>query len=293
MNIVLIGLMILLYTMQSFLCRKYSEHYPGAAHMASPVFTIISGLVVAIISFAFTGFSFSAAPLTILLGLINAAMLFGYNTCLIKASLYGPYSILVVFLVAGGILLPALVSVFAFHEVLSIGKILSILVILIAVYMISRKKDDTAFIKKGAFLLACTGLAFFNGAYGTLLNVQQQLTSPAEKEEMIIVTYFGAMVFSGLFLLLRSPKSFLPAMAQSKKSFFYLISCSIIITLAINLMVFILPLVNVTVLYTFDNAGVLLLSAFFSCIFFKEKMSTVNWLGCAAMCAALIGISIL
>lgn len=82
-------------------------------------------------------------------------------------------------------------------------------------------------------------------------------------------------------------------MAQSKKSFIYLLSCSVIIALAINLMVYILPLLNITVLYTFNNAGVLLLSVLFSCIFFKEKLSVLNWIGCTAMCLALIGISIL
>lgn len=293
MNAVFIAIMTLLYTMQSFLCRRYSEHYPGKANMASPVFTIFSGGIVALISFTFTGFSFSASPLTILLGLLNAVVLFGYNTCLIKAAQNGPYSILMVFLVAGGIILPSLVSIFAFQEILSAGKIFSILVILIAAYMISRKKEETAFTQKSMFLLACAGLAFFNGTYGALLNIQQRLTSPAEKEEMVAVTYFGAMLISGFFLLLRSPKNFFSAMAQSKKSFIYLLSCSVIIALAINLMVYILPLLNITVLYTFNNAGVLLLSVLFSCIFFKEKLSVLNWIGCTAMCLALIGISIL
>ncbi len=148
MNAVFIAIMTLLYTMQSFLCRRYSEHYPGKANMASPVFTTFSGGIVALISFTFTGFSFSASPLTILLGLLNAVVLFGYNTCLIKAAQNGPYSILMVFLVAGGIILPSLVSIFAFQEILSAGKIFSILVILIAAYMISRKKEETAFTQK-------------------------------------------------------------------------------------------------------------------------------------------------
>ena len=293
MNAFFIAIVILLYTMQSFLCRKYSEHYPGNSDMASLVFTIISGAIVALISFIFTGFSFSASPLTILLGILNAAVLVGYNTCLIKASQNGPYSILMVFLVAGGILIPSLVSVFAFHEALSAGKICSVLIILGSVYMISRKKEEAAFTQKGMFLFACAGLALFNGAYGALLNVQQQLTSPAEKEEMVAVTYLSAMLISSIILLIRSPQKFLSAMAQSKKSVIYLLSCSIIVALAINLMVYILPLINVTILYTFDNAGVLLLSVLFSCIFLKEKLSVLNWLGCAAMCLALIGISIL
>lgn len=57
MDILFITLMILLYTMQSLLCRQYSEYYPGEKNNTSLVFTVVSGLMVALISFVMCGFS--------------------------------------------------------------------------------------------------------------------------------------------------------------------------------------------------------------------------------------------
>ena len=47
---------------------------------------------------------------------------------------------------------------------------------------------------------------------------------------------------------------------------------------------------DTTILFTFDNAGVLFFSVLFSAIFLKEKLSVVNWIGCAVMAFGLIGI---
>ena len=53
-EISLMGVMILMYTLQSLLTRKYSDHYPGRPEMASPVFTVVSGLAVAVVTFTTT-----------------------------------------------------------------------------------------------------------------------------------------------------------------------------------------------------------------------------------------------
>ncbi len=293
MSAILIALLIVVYTMQSLLCRKYSEYYPGEEKTASPVFTVVSGLIVAVVSYAFTGFSFEASGLTISLGIVNALVLFAYNTCMIKASQNGPYSILMVFMIAGGIVFPTIIAAVGFREEVSFGRCFSIAVLLTAVYMTSRKTDDTSFKNKSGFVLGCIGLALFNGAYGALLDVQQRLTSPLEKEEMVAVTYFFAMLFSMMVLFMKQRKEVITSFKQTKRSCAYLLACSVTVALAVNLMVYILPIVNVTVLYTFDNSGVFLVSVLISRIFFQEKMSVLNWSGCVLMCLALIRVSIL
>lgn len=289
-NALLIAAMILLYTAQSLLCKKYSDNYPGKAHMASPVFTIVSGFTVVIVSFLVSGFSFSAAPLTLLLGAVNAVTLFGYNHALIKASQLGPYSVVMTFSIAGGISVPAIVAYFAFGDTLSPIKIISILVVFISVYLISHKTEDSATNKK--FFLSCLLLGVCNGAYGVFLDVQQRLTGSGEKEEMVALTYGVAVVISLISLFITDRKEVIPAMKQTKKSLFFLIACSLVVAGAINLLVYIIPHVNVTILYTLDNAGVLLLSVLFSCMFFKEKLSPLNIVGCVTMCAALVCVSL-
>ncbi len=293
MSAFLIALLIIVYTMQSLLCRKYSEYYPGREDMAALVFTVISGLIVSAISYMLTAFSFEASWTTVIYGLVNAMTLFAYNICIIKASRNGPYSILIVFMIAGGIVIPTITALVGFKEILSKGKSVSVVVLLVAVYMTSKKRDDAFFKNKRSFSLACIGLALFNGIYGTLLDIQQRVTSSDEKEEMVILTYFGAALLSGIVLFARQGKEVISTMKQTKKSCIYLFICSVTMAIAVNLMVYILPYVNVTVLFTFDNAGVFLSSVLISRIFFQEKMSPMNWAGCIIMCLALVGVSVL
>lgn len=288
-EISLMGVMILMYTLQSLLTRKYSDHYPGKPEMASPVFTVVSGLVVALVSFAMCLFDggIAAHLSTVLLGLANAATLLIYNTCLIRASQKGPYSILMIFLIAGGIIIPTIEESIATLTLPSWITMLCILVILASVYLVSSKKEEDM---KGSreFFLLCTVLGIANGVYGTLLNIQQRLTGAGEKEEMVAITYLGAAVLSAIVLALGAKKELGAALRQTKKSLFYLLASSATVVTAILLLTLLIGMMDITLLYTFDNSSVLLLSVLCSAIFFKEKMSAKNIVGCITMCASLI-----
>ena len=292
----LIAGLVLIYTMQSLLTRYYSASYPGREDLSSPVFTIVSGLLVTAVTFAFTGFHFEASPVTLILGVCNALAVVLYNTSLIRASATGPYSITMVFLIAGGIIIPAIVAAF-FGDDLNVVKVVAILAVLGSVYLIARKEGEV-YQNKKTFFFSCIGLAIGNGLYGTFLDVQQRLTLPAgaeispEKEEMIIVTYLLGALISVAMLLIREKKDFLAAMKQTKKSLVFLIGASVVVACAINLFVYVLALVDTTILYTLDNALVFLLSVIFSCLFMGEKLSKMNLIGCITMCAALVCISL-
>ena len=291
-NVFLIGMMILLYTLQSLLCKKYSDHYPGSQSMASPVFTLVSGAVVVAVSFAVAGFSFQAVPLTLLLAVLNAVALIGYNAFIIKASQTGAYSVLMVFSIAGGIVIPVVSGIVFFGDRIGIFKVMALLGLFVAVYMVSHRKGEALATDKG-FLPSCVGLGVCNGAYGALLDAQQRLTGSAEKEEMVALTYALAVLTSFVFLLLKNKRGTFRSLRQTRRSLFYLLLCSLVVALAINLMVYIIPLVDLAVLYTFDNAGTFLFSVVASVIFFRERLSRLNALGCAFMCAGLVLVSIL
>jgi len=290
MSTILICFLILLYTFQSFFGRKYTDSYPGDPNDASDVLTVVYGLVVAIISMIFSGFEFVFNPLTLLFGIANAIALIGYNAFLVKASQTGSYSIMMVFNLSGGIVIPAIVSVF-FGDRLSIIQIISILLIFVSVYMLSKKQED---VKNSAiFFVFCAMLAVCNGTYGALLNAQQQITSVEQKEEMVLYTFMISSVVALITLMIKRKKGTLQAFKQTKKSCFHLITCAVIAALAINLLVIILEIIeSPTLLYTFDNAGVMLMSFLISAIIFKEKITKINVIGCALMCIGLITMSL-
>ena len=283
---ILLLFMIFLYTAQSLLVRQYSAYYPGPDDMASPVFNIISGAVVVLSSLVMCGFRFEASWQTLLLGASNGLAFVLYSLCIIKASQTGPYSVLMISQIAGGILLPTFVGTVVFEDGFTLVKAICILVILVSVYFVSSKKEDTA--RKKGFWLACAGLALGNGLYGTFLDVQQRLTSVNEKEEMVAITFFVALAVSAVMLLIKQKKNFLPVMKQSKKSLVYLLFCAVVMSAAIHTMTKMISMMDLTLLFTFDNSGVFLISVGASCVFFKEKLSVKNVIGCITMSIALV-----
>ena len=142
-NVLLITGMILLYTLQSLFCKLYTDRYPGRPEGASPVFVVVSGLTVVIVSILFTGFKFALSWQVLLIGLLNGVVLMSYDFSLIGASHEGPYSITMVFMIAGGIIVPAVVSAIFFGVDISVGKIICIAVVLVSVWLVSKKSGET------------------------------------------------------------------------------------------------------------------------------------------------------
>lgn len=297
LEIIIIALVIFLYTAQSLFTRMYTDHYPGDKSLTTPVFAVVCGIIVTVISFLFSGFSYSCGWLTVLLGIINAGILYGYDAFIIKASATGPYSILMTFSLTGGIVIPAVVCWIIGYESFSWVQLISILVIFGSVMLISKKEEDAEnkeeFKKhRTFFLIICTLLGIANGLYGVLLTLQQEITGPAEKEEMIAVTFVGAAIISLVQLIVKERKNTLQAFKQSRKSLIFLLLTALVSALAINALVIALAFgIDSTLVYTFDNAGVLLLSALASAVFFKEKLSKMNIIGCIVMSIGLICMS--
>lgn len=295
MSGLLIAVIILLYTLQSLFCRLYTEHYPSDKKIAPSVFAIVCGITVGVVSFACSGFAFQFSGKTVIFGAINAVVLYLYDTFIAKASESGSYSVLMVFNLSGGIIIPCLVATFAFGDYLGPVKLICILTIFAAIYMVSHKPKDVADKNSRvtfSFIIICLLLGVSNGLYGMLLDLQSRTTGINEKEEMVAITFVGAALISLVHLSVSQKKHTAKAFRQTKRSLAYLLLCSFVSAAAINLLVYILPIVNVTLLYTFDNAGVMVLSALASRIFFKEKLTRLNVVGCLVMCACLICMSL-
>ncbi len=280
-------LMILLYSFQSFFCKKYTDCYPGQANMASPVFTAVSGITVAFISICFMGFRFEASRITLLLGLMNAAAITGYNYFMVKCSQSGPYTILMVFAIAGDIIVPTLAALIGFAVRMSWLKWIGVFVVIGGVYLASYRKNKGS-VNFKVFIPSCIGLALCNGAYAALADIQQRLSGKAEKEELVCITYFVAALVSFIMIMIRQ-KGSVSCFKQSKLSLTFLVITSVIVGLAINLLVIVLAILkDVTLLHTVNDAGILIVSAILSLIFLKEKITKLNVAGYLVMCAAVV-----
>lgn len=291
-----LALIILLYTFQNFFCKKFSLTYTGNPDDTTPVFTTIGGLVVLLVTFLFAGCKFSAQPVTIILGVLNAAALYFYNDFLLKGSLCGPYSVLTVFAVFGGITLPAAVKWIGFQEKMTGPAMCFVAVIMVAVYLMSCKPKDenTDAINKISpkFLLFCIGMFVCNGSYASILAMQQELSGEGEKEELIMITFGISAAVSVVKLVLGGNRQKNP-FKMTGKAVANLLIYALSAAFAINSLVIIMLLdINVGVLLAVQNAGVMLLSVVFSYVFFKEKLTKMNVVGSIVMAIGLVGITV-
>lgn len=295
-DLAFLALIILLYTFQNFFCKKFSLSYNGDSKDTTPVFTTVGGFVVVLVSFVFAGCRFSAQPMTIILGVVNAAALYFYNDFFLKGSLCGPYSVLTVFAVFGGITMPAAVKWIGFDEKMTGPAMCFVAIIMVAVYLMSVKPTDESEAVTNKitpkFLLFSVGMFITNGCYASVLALQQELTGESEKEELIIVTFGLSMIVSVIKLLVGGKRQQNP-FKMSKKAFLNLMVYALSAAFAINSLVIILLLdIDVGVILAVQNAGVMLLSVIFSVIFFKEKMTRMNIVGSVLMAIGLVGITV-
>ena len=309
MEYLLLAVLVILYTLQSLLTKLYTDNYPGNENNASSVLTAVSGLSVVVVTFCcFSLFEFTFNPWSILIGVLNALALFGYNYFIVGASRKGPYSILMMFSLSFGIILPIIAALIMGWDAWEtpgeiIVNVVSIIAIIAAVYLVSVKEapDDAPVEEKKApvsllFFLLCFGLGVCNGVYGICLTLQQQTAAAGgegNRDEMVIITFLVAAIISLFTLIFKEKRGFVKAFKQNKMSALYLAGTSIVFALAINVIVIIIPMIPTTILYTFDNSSVLILSVLASWVFFKEKLSVKNLVGIGIMVAALVSMNIL
>lgn len=221
----LIAMMIVLYACQTLFCRLYNQRYPGEESTSPFVYNVIYGVFVSIVTFAVGKGRFAPSTATVLLGLLNGAVLFGYNLSLIKATASGSYAVANLCLLAGGILIPLFQSVIVYHVPLNALQYAGVAVMLAAFLFLNldgivggRKEKKAKTAASRLFPLFCTLLFLFNGLYGALLNAQQEAMGNTQREEMIIVTFLFTALLGFVMLLSKRGRSSLAAFRQTKSS---------------------------------------------------------------------------
>ena len=293
MSILLVFLMILLYTFQSSFCNMYARHYPGEKKNSSSVYSVCYGVIVAAVTFVIAGFSLKPTAASLILGCLNGAVLVLYNTMLIKASSSGPYSVTMIFNLFGGIIIPMLVSVLIDGEKLSLPQYISIAVMLVSFVFLNMEDKKSGERVSVIFILRCLVLALANGLYGVFLNSQKIITNASEDAEMIVVTFTVSSILAFVLLAVKNGKSTFPAFRQSKKSMLSILAASVSAATAVNLLMYCLSLINVAVLYTLNNGGVLIVSILWSAVILREKLGRNRVIGLILAVGAVFALSIL
>ena len=284
----LIVLIIFLYSFQTLFCAKYSDNYAGKSENSSTVFCVLEGIFLCVFTLFWIGFKFELSPISAVLGIVNACALFGYNTSLIKANARGSYAFMNIVMLFGVILLPLLYSTVVRGDHLKGYQFAAIGLMLVSFVLMNYKEIKL----KGApvsYYIFCLILFLCNGLYSTLLTMQSDYNEN-QKSEMLILTFGIMSIIAFLQLAAKEKKDVFKAFRIGKKAVLPLLLCLISASVAVNILVLIIPMVNTAVLFTVQSGGVLVLAVAYSHLFFKEKSAPSKLIGSVL---ALISITIL
>lgn len=273
----LIIALVLLYSLQTLFCKFYSDNYTGKRELASPVLCVMQSIAIALLSWGFAGFEFHISPISLLLGVVNAAVLFGYNTSLIKAGDRGSYTFMNMMMIFGGIFVTLVYVSITTGEFPSTVECIAIVTMIIACVLINIESIKLGGAKLSYYVF-CLLLFIFNGLYGTLLKAQEQYNA-SESQEMVIISYFVMGIIALIQLFVKEKKNTIKAFSFNKKCALFLVLFLIISGLAVNVLVLLLRYLNAAVLYTVNNGGVMMLSALYSITLFKEKATPLKIIG--------------
>ena len=293
MTALLVGLTALLYSFQSLFCKLFSENFSkknGAA--VSTVFSLFFGVFTGMATLIISGFQLSFSAVTLICGLSNALVLLIYNTSMIQASRCGSYSLQMLCMLYGAIIMPMVHEALFMHKPLGTLQLIAIAVMLISLVLMNLKglslKENS-----GKFLFWCILLFLSNGIYSILVNVQQSAMNGDQRNEMIILTFLGMAVFYAVLQLIRKPQELKEIFHVPGKPLIYLLICCISATAAVHLSLYVLVLVgNATVPFTINNGSGVVLATLYSMIFFKEKISWVQWIGIGMAIISILMLSL-
>lgn len=290
MDFLLLAVLVVLYTFQSYFCKLFTTVCKGGESSTS-VFNAIFGCVIGLVTLCVYGFRFQPSPATWGLGIANAVLLFVYNASLIGSAKRGSYAFLNIVSLFGSILIPMLSSTILFGDVLGGWQIFAVCLMLLS-FVIMNAGGVSLRGTSGMYYVFCILLFCANGLFSAVLDVQQRLLNGQERGEMVMISYLGTMILSIAYLAVTRKKEFVSSFCVGGKAFLFAVGSGTVAVVAVNLLLYLLNRIPATVLYSINNGGVLLLSVLFAAVFLREKLSIGQKIGILTSVVSIVILSL-
>lgn len=288
---ILLILMITFYTSQTFGNKLFAMNYTGPESAVTPVFSVLYGLIVAIATFIYNKFAFSASLSTVLFGLLNGVILFLYNYSTIKASRTGPYAFQSLVTQFGGIVIVLLVEALLWRAEISVLQYVGIVLMLCSFVLFNMKGLSLKGALKG-YYPAIVGVFLTNGIYGCVMNSQQRMNLNTQRNEMIMITFLTSAVISLVFLLISQKSNSAAAFKMKPKVWLFAFLSSMAAAIAINVSLQAMRYVPASILYSINNGGVVIMSEVLSGSVLKEKINKFMLSGIIVAVVSIVLLSI-
>lgn len=285
--VVLLAALVILYSFQSLFLRLYTASRGGEGEMQ---FSVVYGVFAGVCTLAINGFVYAPSWITLLLGVINAGVLLTYNICMGRAGSLGSYAFMMICVLTGGILLPMVYDALYLKNSFSTLQLIAVALMIAAFIVLNM--DGIKEKKSGKYLLFCLTLFIANGAYGIFMNLQQNLMEFTQRNEMIITTFLGMGLVTAVSTAVRSGRALIEGFRMKPISAVYMTLSALSATIAVNMMLYAMKVINFTVLNVVANGGILVVSSVYAFTLFREKITVRKLVGIAMACASIVMLSL-
>lgn len=277
-----------MYSFNGIFVKCFTKRFSGNENDSSSLYSILLGIIIALVSFGVNGFNFKFSPLTLLLAVINCVGLLIHNTFIVKAMSCGPYSLISIFCMSGGIIMPLVVTMLAFFEVPTLIQLIGIAVTFIAFGIMLLGKSDTGVTDKKKYIIYLIILFLANGLCAVGYSLEKRLEGGAYKQEMIIMEYVILVAVAFVMLIMRRGSNTLSVFRQSGSFYLFVILACLVLAAGNNLQVFSITAVSEAVAFTAKNGSSIVLSALLSLIIFKEKIDLKKWIAISVCIVSIV-----
>ena len=209
------------------------------------------------------------------LGLYSLGFASAYSlavTCHVLALQYGSIS-LTTLIISYSLIIPTMYGMTFLDETPGGFLVIGLALLAVSLFFINFKKADSAVNGKWLFFSLLTFAG--NGMCSTVQKMQQVAFDGACKNELMILAMIISAVIMGIFALLSKEES-----AIGLRCGWYLAVLFGIVNGALNMLVMLLgEKMAASVMFPLISAGGIVISGILSLFIYKEKLSTMQWIG--------------
>lgn len=294
MKIPILLILSLLAALVSSIARKYYTDKNPTGLSGGFVFNAVGCLTAAVILLCWEGFS-SPSAFTLLLAVFFGAITAVQGITNIAALQVGPLSYTSV-IISFSTLISALSGVMFFNESLGWAQMLGI-VLMLASFVLAAKNDGKE--KKITFkwLALCLVCFIATGGIGVMQKVHQNSTYHGELNEFLVIAFLSSAIICVIFSVFLKRRELQPADTNDKKNkkhaqlrlmFVILLINGICIAVNNKFNLYLSGAMDSAIFFPIVNGGGLVLTTLAAVLFFKEQLSTKQWLGIGFGIASVI-----
>lgn len=231
---------------------------------------------------------------TILLGVLFGVITAIYQIVNLKALEMGPVSYTTV-IISLSTILPALSGAIFWHEKLGVSQIVGMVLLVACLFLSINFKDKD---KKGSisWLIYCMAAFLSVGGIGIMQKAHQTSDFKAEVNAFLIVAFLCSFVYSGITLCIYKMKQRKGEKEQKEKLIWkklllwgaLLVVAGIAIAFNNKLNLILAGIMDSAVFFPLVNGGGLVLTTVGGVIFFKEKLTVLQWIGVVVGIASVV-----